>query len=143
MHRRRIWIATFNGAECRIYGYDGSPRSLKEMEDGVFSGPRKPEYSDRQTRVHSSTSDRRSGAEPRSDAERALESVFVADVVEHLSEAARADRFDDLIIAASPRALGAFRHLAPKELQARIVREIDGDYVGAERERLLAALKPD
>lgn len=143
MHRRRIWIATFNGAECRIFGYDGSPRSLTVLDDGAFSGPRKPEFSDRQTRVYAAASDHRSNAEPPTDPERAMEAAFIADIVTHLADAAHADRFDDLIVAASPRSLGAFRKLAPPELARRVVREIDGDHVKSDAATLLAALKPD
>lgn len=142
MRLRRTWVATFNGAACRVYAFDGAPRALEEVADGAFDGARKPAHRDRPTRVFSSTDERRSASEPRQDAERALEDDFVAGVARFLDEAAEADRFDDLVVAAAPRALGAFRNVASKPLLKRLVREIDGDYVNADAAHLLATLQP-
>jgi protein required for attachment to host cells len=142
MRRRHIWIATFNGAECRLYDYDGASRSLKALEDDTLVGPHRVEHRDRATRVYSSADERRSASGKQTDAERALEDAFVAKVTDLLSAACAAGRFDDVIVAAGPRALGAFRKLAPKALMKHVVREIDGDFVGADAEEILAALWP-
>ena len=141
MRQRKIWVATFDGGSCKVHTYDGVPRRLVPLEGGDFAGPHKPHHDDRPVRVYASDGERRSASEPRTDAERALEDAFVAEVVEFLHAAHKAGQYDDLVIAAAPRALGAFRRLAPPELA--VLREIDGDYVNDARERLLAALQAD
>jgi protein required for attachment to host cells len=69
-----------------------------------------------------------------------MEDEFVAALVEHLTARAAAKSFDQLIIAASPRALGAFRAAASKSLTEKVVREVHGDYVNGDPTRLLAAV---
>lgn len=142
MRQRKIWVATFDGGSCLIHAYDGAPRRLERVEGGALSGEHKPQHDDRAVRVHESQGERRSASAPRTDAERALEETFVARVAEHLHVAWKARKFDDLIVAAAPRALGAFRKLAPADLQGAVLREIDGDYVKAGQDRLLEALLP-
>jgi protein required for attachment to host cells len=90
--------------------------------------------------VYASHGAQRSGVSPRTDPERRMEEKFVTSLVEHLSAKAGEKAFDELIVAASPRALGAFRACAPKTLTERVSREIHGDYVNVDPERLLTAL---
>jgi protein required for attachment to host cells len=143
MRARKTWIATFNGAECRVFEYEGAPRRLVEVDGAHLSGAHKPDFADRATRVFSSASPRRSAAEPRTDAERALEDAFVAEVAEFLALAAKAESFDDLVIAAGPRALGAFRKAAPKTVSDRVKRELHADLVGSSPPEILAAVQAD
>lgn len=77
---------------------------------------------------------------PRTDPERRLETAFVKEVVQNLAAKADAGEFDRLIIAASPRALGAFRAAAAKTLTAKVTREVHGAFVNGSPEDLLAAL---
>lgn len=78
---------------------------------------------------------------PRTDPERRLETVFVTSLAEHLADRAQAGVFDRLIVAAGPRALGAFRAAASKPLYAMVVRELNGVYVNGDEARLLQALE--
>ncbi len=70
-----------------------------------------------------------------------MEDEFVAALAEHLSERAADNAFDALIVAASPRALGAFRTLAAKALSDKVIREVHGDYAKGDPDLLLAALQ--
>ncbi|MES1199934.1 MAG: host attachment protein [Pseudomonadota bacterium] len=141
MKQKNTWVATFDGASCRVFAYDGAPRHLEEIVTERRSGPHKPHFDDRPGRVYSSVGDGRSGVSHHTDPERRMEDTFVAELAEHLTVAAAGHSFDDLIIAASPRALGAFRRAAPKALIAKLARQIHGDYVNGDHKALLAALE--
>lgn len=140
MRQTRIWVVTFDGASSRAFTYNGVPRRLEEISDERRSGQHKPEFDDRAGRVYSSMGTRRSGVSHHTDPERRMEGGFVALLVEHLVTKASEKSFDELIVAASPQALGAFRESAPKLLIDKVTREIHGDYVNDDTERLLAAL---
>jgi protein required for attachment to host cells len=141
MKQKNTWVATFDGASCRVFAYDGVQRRLQEIVAERRSGPHKPHFEDRPGRVYSSVGDGRSGVSHHTDPERRMEDTFVAELAEHLSAAAANHSFDDLIVAASPRALGAFRTAAPTALIAKVTREIHGDYVNGDHKALLAALE--
>ncbi|MGE0045094.1 MAG: host attachment protein [Hyphomonadaceae bacterium] len=134
------WVATFDGAACRVFHYRIGAGELIELEDEARSGPHKPRFEAPADTVYSSASPHRGAAAPRTDAERNLETAFVADVAAHLEMRAAARAFDRLIVAAGPRALGAFRETAPAKLKSRVTREIVGDYVNADAKALLGAL---
>jgi protein required for attachment to host cells len=141
MKQVRTWVATFDGAACRVFAYDGVARRLEEIEGERRSGPHKPEFADRPGRVYSSTGKDRSGVSHHTDPERRMEDEFVKELVEHFEAKAADKTFDALIVAASPRALGAFRTVASKALLEKLVRDVHGDYVNGDPNRLLAALE--
>jgi protein required for attachment to host cells len=140
MKQASTWVATFDDAACRIFSFNGNPRRLEEIIEERRTGPHKPEFADRPGRVHASVGARRSGIAPRTDPERRLESAFVRGLAEHLVAKAEEGSFERLIIAASPRALGAFRAAASRRLAAKVVRELSGDYVNGDESRLRQAL---
>jgi protein required for attachment to host cells len=141
MKQPKTWVATFDDAECRIFSFNGNPRRLEEIVEERREGPHKPAFADRPGRVHASVGARRSSVAPRTDPERRLETAFVASLSEHLAAKAQAGAFDRLIVAAGPRALGAFRAAASKPLSAKVVRELNGVYVNGDEARLLQALE--
>lgn len=140
MRQTKIWVVTFDGACSRAFAYNGVPRRLEEIAGERRSGQHKPEFDDRAGRVYSSMGAQRSGVSHHTDPERRMEDGFVASLVEHLAAEATGKSFDELIVAASPRALGAFRAHAPKVLADKVIREVHGDYVNDDPKRLLAAL---
>jgi protein required for attachment to host cells len=140
MKQQSTWVATFDEAGARIFSFNGAPRRLEELPGERREGPHKPTFADRLGRVHTSMGVRRSAMAPRTDPERRLESAFVEKLAADLAAKAEAGAFDRLIVAASPRALGAFRAAASKTLTARIVRELDRSYVNGDSDRLFAAL---
>lgn len=140
MRQAKTWVATFDEAGARIFSFNGAPRRLEELEDERRDGPHKPEFADRLGRVHASVGERRSGMAPRTDPERKLETAFIKALAAELEAKATAGAFEQLIVAASPRALGAFRAAASKPLAARVVRELDKSFVNVEPSRLFEAL---
>lgn len=131
MKQAKTWVATFDEAEARIFSFNGVPRRLEELTEEHRAGPHKPSFSDRPGRVHARMGHRRSAIAPRTDPERRLETQFVEALVADLEARAKAGAFDRLVVAASPRALGAFRAAAGKTLLDKVVREIAGDYVNS------------
>lgn len=140
MRQQKTWVATFDEAACRVFSFNGVPRRLEEMAEQHRTGPRKPRFTDRPGRVHASVGERRSGMAPRTDPERRLETRFVETLAAELAAKAQTGAFDRLIVAATPRALGAFRAAASKPLMDLVVREIHGDYVNGNVERLFEAI---
>lgn len=141
MNQTRTWVVTFDGAACRVFSYDGAPRRLEEIESERRAGPHKPDFEDRPGRVYSSMGAGRSGVSQHTDPERRMEDEFVAALADHLLKKATDNAFDDLIVAASPRALGAFRKAAAKALTDKVIREVHGDFATGDPARLLAALE--
>lgn len=75
------------------------------------------------------------------DFHRQAEDRFAADAAETINRAALAGGFDQLIVVAAPRTLGALRPHLHKEAAARIVAEIPKDLTGHPVDRIEAALK--
>lgn len=140
MNQKHTWVATFDGASARVFSFDGHPRTLKEIAEERREGPHKPSFDERAGRVYSRAGSGRSSVEPHTDPERHLEDAFVAWLAEHLTSRLADNAFDELIVAAGPRALGAFRSLAPRALADKVVRELHGNYVNGDQSRLFDAL---
>ncbi len=143
MKHKHTWVATFDGASSRTFKFDGSPRRLEEIVGERRDGPHKPHFDGPAGTVYSSVGPGRSSVEPHSDAERGLEDAFVASLAEHLAGRLAEGAFDELIVAAGPRALGAFRTVAPRALAEKVTREVHGNYVNGTQSRLLDALNAD
>lgn len=143
MRQKNIWVVTFDGASSRVFGFGGWPRRLKEILGERRDGPHKPHFEERAGRVYSSVGPGRSSVEPHSDAERDLEDAFVGSLAKHLAAKLTEGAFDELIVAAGPRALGAFRSVAPRALAEKVTREVHGNYVNSDQSRLLDALIAD
>lgn len=143
MRRKNIWVTTFDGASSRTFRFEGGSRRLDEIVGERRDGPHKPDFDERAGRVYSSVGHGRSSVEPHSDAERGLEDAFVASLAEHLAGRLAEGAFDELIVAAGPRALGAFRTVAPRALAEKVTREVHGNYVNGDQSRLLDALNAD
>jgi protein required for attachment to host cells len=133
------WVTTFDGASSRVFTLSGVPRRLEEIVSERRDGPHKPNFDERPGRVYSSAGHGRSSVSHHTDPERRMEDEFVAELALDLAAKAADGLFDQLIVAASARALGAFRAAAPKAL-VEVTREVHGNYVNGDQKRLLAAL---
>ncbi|PZO51193.1 MAG: hypothetical protein DCF16_11640 [Alphaproteobacteria bacterium] len=140
MKPKNIWVTTFDGASARVFKFAASPRRLEEIVGERRDGPHKPHFDERAGRVYSRVGSGRSSVEPHSDAERNLEDDFVKSFAEHLTAKLAEGAFDELIVAAGPRALGTFRTVAPRALADKVTREVRGNYVNGDQSRLLDAL---
>lgn len=74
------------------------------------------------------------------DFHRQAEDRFAADAADMLNRGALANRFEKLIVVASPKTLGELRHHYHKETKSRIVAEIAKDLANQPVDRIEAAL---
>ena len=81
---------------------------------------------DRPGRVHQSFSSSRSGVE-QTDLHQQAESAFLRGVAHALDEAARAGRFQKLVLVAPPRALAVLRDALGRECRDALVAELGKD----------------
>lgn len=135
-----VWVVTFDGAEARVYAWDRGARRLTPIDLGLAAGAHRPEYADRPGRTFKSVGEARGSGDPRTEGERNLEDAFVKHLIEALSGQAQAHAFQKLVIAAPPRALGAFRRHAPDALTSRIQTEIGRNHVNTPTAALLDRL---
>ncbi len=112
----------------------------------VFDGTRMKAFSLDGGRLHVhadlAMDDHKHEHRPRDDESHASDSVsehgFVGQVAKHLD--AKAGAFGRLVVAADATSLGAFRSAASPSLKAKVVAEIDRDYVHTPLAELEAAV---
>lgn len=138
MSRHTTWVATFDGASARIYALDRDARKLVSVEGLTLEGPHRASFVERPTRVQDGATGTRSAVEQTTDAERALEDDFVRGLVARLDQ--RRANFHRLVVAASPRALGAFRAAASPDLMAQVSDELSRNYVNTPPHELIDQL---
>lgn len=135
------WVATFNGAKAKLYAWQRKARTLEPLDLGLADSEHRPEYADHLVTIYSSVGSARGAREPETDGERALEDDFVARVGATLAAHAENGAFDRLCIAASPRALGAFRRSAPADLTNKVWLEMPHDYVNTSPTEMIERLE--
>lgn len=140
MASKTTWIATFDGAEARVFTKDRETGYLQALENEGLSGPHRPSVEGERTVSYARVGAARSGVEPTTPPEVMLETTFIQKVADHLADRARKGAFDRLIVAAGPRALGVFRKHAPQPLREKIVVEVDKDHVHTPVKQLEQAL---
>lgn len=139
--RRNTAFATFDGASAEAYFYERAEKRLAPLDGFPMNGARKPEFDDKRGRVFNSADDRRSAAEPPSDPEKLIEREFVSSVAERLAALRSAGAFERLVVAATPRALGYWRDVAPKDLAGVVSAELPRAYVGENGKALLGVVE--
>lgn len=138
MPDRITWFATFDGAQARFFDFSVAHRRLAPVE--AMMGPHRPDRDGPLPRTQESATPRRAAIEPKTDAERALETAFVRTVAERLDTMLREARFSRLIVAAGPRALGAFRQHASPTLRASVIVELDRCFANTPPDEIARAL---
>jgi protein required for attachment to host cells len=101
--------------------------------------PTHDQGSDRPGRTADSNSGRRSALEE-TDWHRLEKERFAKDIAARLYERAHAGKFDQLIIVAPPKTLGAIRGELHAEVKSRVMAEIDKDLTGHPVDRIEAIL---
>lgn len=148
-HLPLYWILLADAHGARLL--QGSrPFTALEAVDGVCVVPVSRHHfrheigADRPGRVYSTADGRRAAVEPAEDALRAEERAFAEDLAKQLNDAARAGRYDRLIIAAPPTMLGDIRNVLGASARARLNATLNKDLVQVPTEdlspRLLAAI---
>lgn len=140
MARKTTWVATFDGAEARVFTKDLETGYLQALENEGLSGPHRPDAEGERTTSYARVGAARSRVEPTTAPEVMLETTFIQKVTDRLADRAQQGAFDRLIVAAGPKALGVFRKHAPEPLKEKIVVEVDKDHVHTPVKQLEQAL---
>ena len=125
------WILIADGARARVLAQSKDFAALEPaFGNEEFTGTTaqsKEIASDRPGRSFDSGGHGRHAMEPPTDPQRYAKFEFARDLAEQLETAAAEDRFARLVLVAAPQTLGDLRELLPKNVQERVVAEIDKD----------------
>jgi len=133
------WIVIADGDQARFYENKGPGQGLTHLKKlDMSQEPLKAQEltSDEAGRTHASSGDGRSAMEPTVDPVAKREDRFTRDLADYLSDRARNDDFDRLILAAAPRALGDLRSHFDKHITEKLTAEIDKDLVNTDEKDL-------
>lgn len=132
MKASRTWIVVADGAKARVLEGPGHGGAFKPVDDLSFAShaPASRDIdSERPGRTFNSTGKLRHAIEPRVDAHERREAEFLKSVADRLEQALRRKAYDDLVLAAPPRALGILRKQLSSEVQRRLRGELDRDLI--------------
>jgi protein required for attachment to host cells len=125
------WVLLADGQNAAVYLNDGLGQGLTPLPEFTArrSGPDSHDIaSDRAGHRFGGAARAGSGATlPRNDPHEFEEKRFVEAAVERINRAALENRFDRLIVAAPPRALGQIRHALSKAAAERVAAEVNKD----------------
>lgn len=128
MIERKTWVATFDGSEARVYGFDREGR-LHELPGERMTGGHGPHAGEGRATVQAEYGGGEDAQGKEQDPENLTEHAFVDRLARRLSERAAQGDFEHLVVAAAPKALGRFRKTVDPQLEAKIRVELDKDYV--------------
>jgi len=123
------WVLVADGEKALFLSNEGDAftpdlRVVRVLEHPAL--PNREQGTDRPGRYQDGPQAMRSAVE-NADWQRLEKSRFAAQIADALYRAAHAGRFERLILAAPPQALGDLRKVLHKMVQARILAEIDKD----------------
>lgn len=145
MRRPTTWILIADGARARVLVNRGPGTGLEPALDGELCDPVAQAHisdvvSDRAGRTFDSTGEGRHGYEPNVDPKRQAKLDFARSLARLLEDASHRRRFDQLILAAPPKALGDLRDCLSKNVAAKVVRELPKDLVNVPKNDLAGHL---
>lgn len=140
MKPKVTWIVIADGNQAKIFEHDGPGKGLKALSDLNFEQePLKAQeiMADKPGRSFSSAGPgARSSIEYSSDPVAVRERKFVEKLADLLNEAHRQDRFDRLVIAAAPAALGDIRPALSDGVRGAILAEMPKDLTNVPTSKL-------
>lgn len=123
------WILVADGAQAKVFEHNGTGKGLSAVKDLQFEQePLRSQdiNTDRPGRRFDSGPNHRSGVEE-SDPAQLRETRFVKDVADRLEQSQQEGRFERLIVAAAPTALGDLRQAFGDKIKQTIVAELPKD----------------
>jgi protein required for attachment to host cells len=126
------WLLVGDGVRAQFYAIvTALPLRIKAVPAGRYRGSNKKTSeleSDRPGISFESVGGARHAIQRRSNAHQREEDKFVGRVAAAVNAAAVSKKFDDIIIVAPPRALAAFRKSFDATTEAKIRRQIRGEW---------------
>ena len=135
MKKTVTWVVVADGRRVRVFRNDGPGKGvepIREEEDAINPRTRQ-QGTDRPGRVQESVGGARHSVEPQ-DLHQAQEAAFARRLGAELSDAARRDAFDRLVLIAAPKCLGDVRSALDDHARSKVIGEIDKDLTKASRE---------
>ncbi len=130
MKKTITWILLADTGRARVVSNDGPGHGLVEVPDCSFESLGKGDKdlgTDKPGRAFDSAGAGRHAIEPHTAPGEVESKAFVDLIVQKLDEAAKAKRFDRLVLSAAPHALGLLRAALPKSLAAKVTGELAKD----------------
>ena len=129
--KQRTWVVIADGGQAEVMEYRGANENLTQVPNGSFEQPNLPTreiMSDDRGRgqTRKGASNVRSAMEWHTDAHDYEEFRFVSQVSEFLDEHVR--DYDQLVLAAAPKALGTMRKKLSNNVKAKVTAELDKDF---------------
>ena len=130
MKKTVTWVLIADGAQARVLEHTGPGKGLKQVEglDWAIEPLQAQEIvTDRPGRGHASAGFGRSAMEPRTDPVEHRETEFVKSLADMLDRQQQQGKFDRLVIAAAPVALGDIRKAISPAVRKTVVAELNKD----------------
>jgi protein required for attachment to host cells len=130
LKKMTTWVVLADGARARILENTGPGTGLVELEAWESAEARKPTRelgTERPGRGHESATEGRHAIAPHSDWHEAEKANFASDLARYLKQHGDAGKFDELVLAASPRTLGELRKSIDPATADRVTTEINKD----------------
>ncbi|MFC2952284.1 host attachment protein [Marinicaulis aureus] len=127
--RRTTWFLIVDSAKSRIFESSGPHGTWSKLEEAADDDARKPSRDlgrDRPTRGRTIGTGAPFAVTGASEHDKAAEE-FLADCARDLAEAEKKGRFDQLVVAAPPAALGVLRKKLSAETTAKLIGVYDKD----------------
>ncbi|MGF1627807.1 MAG: host attachment protein [Alphaproteobacteria bacterium] len=137
------WVVIADGGHARIVANDGPGKGLHDVPGAQWEGDQRQTgeiMADRQGRSFESVGEMRHGMEPQSDPRQLVEDAFLNGIVGYLAEHEQKGRYDRLVIAAEPRALGTLRRSLTPALQRRLHADLPKDLTKVRTDQLAGHL---
>lgn len=139
MKSKQTWVLLADGSHARIYLNDGVGKGLTPVPDGTFDEPVLPTReinADKSGLSFGSAGPGRRRMQPRTDPNRQAKFNFARQLVTFLEDGHNKNRFDRLILVASPKALGDLRALLPIPVRNLVYGELAKDLMYLEEREL-------
>jgi len=139
MPRKIVWVLLADGAQARVLEYRGQGEGLAQVEGMIFKQEHlenRDIMADKPGRAFSSSGTGRAAMAYPTDPAQHRETTFIAELADILETALQEGAFDELIVAAAPRALGDLRKSLTDGVRTRITAEIDKDLTNIPPDKL-------
>lgn len=130
MKKTVTWVLIADGAQARVLENTGPGKGLKQVEGLDWSiEPLSAQdiVSDKPGRSHSSVGHGRSAMEPKTNPVNHRETEFVKSLADMLDRQQQQGKFDRLVIAAAPIALGDIRKAMSAGVKKTVIAELNKD----------------
>lgn len=139
MKNKQTWILLADGAHARIYLNDGVGKGIKPVPGAVFDEtilPTREINADKPGMSFGSVGQGRRRKQPKTDPNRQAKFNFAKQLAAFLEQEHNNNRFDRLILVASPGTLGDLRAVLPPSIRHIVYGELDKDLMHIKEQEL-------